>query len=110
MKRIQITIFALLTSSFLAKAEVKPTPEDAAFFKKEVLPILQKSCFRCHGEKEKLKGHFRITSREGILNGGDQGAAYNEKEPEKSILLEMISYKDGDHEMPPKEKLPQAHV
>ena len=110
MKRIQITIFALLASSFLANAEVKLNPEEAVFFKKEVLPILQKSCFRCHGEKEKLKGHFRITSREGILNGGDQGAAFNEKEPEKSILLEMISYKDGDHEMPPKEKLPQAHT
>ena len=91
-------------------AEHKPTPEQSAFFKKEVKPILEKNCYRCHGGEDKLKGHFRITSREGILQGGDQGPAFNETDRPKSLLLAMISYKDGDHEMPPKEKLPQAQI
>ena len=80
------------------------------FFDQKVLNILKQNCFKCHGEEKKLKGHFRITSRKGLLEGGDIGPAINLKEPDKSLLLEMISYKDGDHEMPPKEKLPQEQI
>ena len=88
----------------------EPTAQEAAFFKQEVKPILEKNCFRCHGGEAKLKGHFRITSREGLLKGGDQGPAINLKDPAKSLLLAMISYKDEDHEMPPKKKLEQAQT
>ena len=106
---LNLAILLCLTGQVRAE-ENKPTPEQVAFFENEVLGILQKSCFRCHGQEGKIKGHFRITSRDGIIKGGDQGTAFNEKSPEKSILLEMISYKDGDHEMPPKEKLPKANI
>ena len=75
------------------------------FFDQKVLGVLKQNCFKCHGEEKKLKGHFRITSRKGLLEGGDIGPAVNLKEPDKSLLLQMVSYKDGDHEMPPKEKL-----
>jgi hypothetical protein len=109
--KIQPTLpAAFLTLASLAIAEQQPTSEQAAFFKTEVKPILEKSCNRCHGGEEKLKGNFRITSREGILKGGDQGTAYDAANPAKSLLLEMLSYKDEDHEMPPKEKLPQEQV
>ena len=80
------------------------------FFDQKVLAILKQNCFKCHGTEKRLKGHFRITSREGLLKGGDIGPAINLKEPEKSQLLQMISYKDGDHEMPPKAKLPQGQI
>ena len=80
------------------------------FFDKEIYPVLKENCFKCHGEEKKLKGHFRITSRKGLLEGGDIGPAINLNEPDKSLFLAMISYKDGDHEMPPKEKLPQAQI
>ena len=101
---------ASLAGGELAAADHKPTPEQSSFFKKEVKPIIEKNCYRCHGGEKKLKGHFRITSREGLLKGGDQGPAFNQQEPPKSLLLEMISYKDEDHEMPPKKKLPQAQI
>ena len=80
------------------------------FFDQKVLGILKENCFKCHGAEKRLKGHFRVTSRKGLLEGGDIGPAINLNEPEKSLLLEMISYKDGDHEMPPKEKLPQEQI
>ena len=111
------TPFQYLTASILfsgfvsvLSAEHKPTPEQADFFKKEVKPILEKSCYRCHGGEVKLKGHFRVTSREGILKGGDNGPAFDEANPSKSFFLEMISYKDSDYEMPPKAKLPQEQI
>ena len=80
------------------------------FFSQKIFPILKENCFKCHGAKEKLKGGFRITSRVGLLKGGDIGPAINLKAPEKSLLLTMLSYKDEDHEMPPKAKLPQAQI
>jgi hypothetical protein len=80
------------------------------FFSQKIFPILKENCFKCHGAKEKLKGDFRITSRAGLLKGGDIGPAINLKAPEKSLLLTMLSYKDEDHEMPPKAKLPVAQI
>ena len=80
------------------------------FFDQKVLGILKENCFKCHGAEKRLKGHFRVTSRKGLLEGGDIGPAINLNEPEKSLLLEMISYKDGDHEMPPKDKLSQDQI
>ena len=80
------------------------------FFDQKVFAILKENCFKCHGAEKKLKGHFRITSRAGLLKGGEIGPAINLKEPEKSLLLDMISYRDGDHEMPPKAKLPKAQI
>lgn len=105
-------LLATFLSSLLSilQAEHKPTPEQAAFFRKDVKPILEKSCYRCHGGEDKLKAHFRVTSREGIIKGGDNGPAFDEANPSKSFFLEMISYKDSDYEMPPKAKLPQDQI
>ena len=60
--------------------------------------------------REAVEGHFRVTSRKGLLEGGDIGPSINLNEPEKSLFLEMISYKDSDHETPPKDKLPQDQI
>ena len=80
------------------------------FFDQQVFAILKENCFKCHGAEKKLKGNFRITSRAGLLKGGEIGPAINLKEPEKSLLLDIISYRDGDHEMPPKAKLSQEKI
>ncbi|MDB4359080.1 PSD1 and planctomycete cytochrome C domain-containing protein [Verrucomicrobiales bacterium] len=84
--------------------------EGAAFYKEKVFPILKEHCFKCHGAGEHLKSDFRITSREGLIEGGHFGAAHDEANPEASVLLEMISYKGEDYQMPPKGKLPDAKV
>ncbi|MEC7811325.1 MAG: PSD1 and planctomycete cytochrome C domain-containing protein, partial [Verrucomicrobiota bacterium] len=45
-----------------------------------------------------------------LLKGGESGAAINLAKPEESLLLAMISWKDEDHEMPPKKKLPDEQI
>ena len=82
--------------------------EDVAFFEKDVLPILKTRCFQCHGGGEKLQGQFRLTSREGLLKGGELGPAISLKKPEDSLLLEAINY--GSLQMPPTGKLPDAEI
>jgi hypothetical protein len=77
------------------------------YFAEKVHPLLEEHCFKCHGGGKELKGDFRITSREGLMQGGHYGPAHNADDPGASVLLEMVSYQDADHQMPPKGKLPE---
>jgi len=90
-------------------ALAKPSAAEMALFEKEVLPVLQANCFKCHGGGDKLRGGLRLISREGILKGGDLGPAFNAAKPEESRLLQAIHYKEG-LEMPPKGKLPAKEI
>jgi hypothetical protein len=88
----------------------RPSPaEGARFFETQVLPVLQANCFPCHGGGEKVRGRLRLTSREGLLKGGDSGPAVSPEKPGESLLVRAISYSD-DPRMPPKGKLPPAQI
>src|SRR5215468_1785779 len=84
-------------------AERKFTPEEIGFFEKDVKPLLEAHCIKCHGG-EKTKANLQLTSRPGILKGGDQGPAVQFDKPDASLLLKAISYSDKQLEMPPKGK------
>ena len=75
---------------------------------REPLAILKTECFRCHTE-EKRKGGLVMTSREGLLKGGDTIAALVPGDPDGSFLYELL-LEDGDPHMPPKEQLPDAEI
>jgi hypothetical protein len=79
-------------------------------FREQVWPILRDNCFRCHGGRQRLRGDLRLTTREGLLAGGERGPVLDLEQPDRSRLLQMISYKDASHEMPPSGKLPQAQI
>jgi hypothetical protein len=75
-----------------------------------VKPILEANCFECHGGRPTVKGEFRLTSRAGLLKGASRGPAINGDNPAESPLLQMISYKDEHHQMPPSGKLSQTDI
>ena len=89
-------------------AAIKFTPEDVAFYDREVLPILKQHCYKCHGG-EKVKGNFSLATREGLLKGGDLGSAVEFEHLNDSVLVKSIEYRD-DLAMPPAGKLPQAKI
>lgn len=96
-QRPLLSLCFLLTSLPLTGA----APPD---FKKEIQPILEENCIRCHGEK-KQKGELRLDTRKGMMDGGETDDAVNLKNPEKSLLLELISHPpDHDDVMPPRAK------
>ena len=71
-------------------------------FRRDILPILEAKCYRCHGETKK-EGDLDMTSREGLLKGGNSGPAIVPGNVEKSLMMELIEFE----EMPPrKEKQP----
>jgi hypothetical protein len=99
----------VMQAAIQAQAAESPSPEARAFFREQVYPILKANCLKCHGG-EKTKGGLEMTSQVALLKGGETGAAIDANAPEKSLLLEMISYKDKDHEMPPAGKRPPEEI
>src|SRR5690348_11444976 len=97
--RICVLVAAWLGAAASTGMAQPPSAEQAAFFDKQVLPILKQHCFKCHGEG-KVRGGLRLTSRESLLKGGDSGPAIAPDKLETSRLLQAINYKDG-LEMPP---------
>ncbi|MFT4538108.1 MAG: mono/diheme cytochrome c family protein [Planctomycetota bacterium] len=81
-----------------------------AYFEGDVFPILEEHCLECHGLGKRIRGGLKLTSRDGVLAGGDSGAAVDLQEPQASHLLAMLSYRDSDHEMPPSGKLDDAEI
>ena len=77
------------------------------FFEAKIRPVLAQSCVGCHGA-EKQKGGLRLDTREALLAGGKEEGkpvvVYDEKAPDKSMILTAISYKDDEHAMPPPRK------
>jgi hypothetical protein len=80
---------------------VKATPSNSVTFAKDVLPVLQVKCIRCHGE-EKKRGRLDLRSPAGLAKGGDSGPAVTPGPATASLLWNKIV----TQEMPPgKEKL-----
>ncbi len=109
-------LVALLVSSLDAEDPKAPAnsrqQQDTAFFEKKIRPILVKHCYACHSAKarlaKKLRGGLSLDHRDGLLKGGDSGAAVVPGKPQDSLLLQAIEYESL--EMPPKGKLPKSVI
>ena len=77
------------------------TAKQTVSFTKEISPLLERSCTKCHG-KGKAKGGFSLETREKLLAGGDSGDAVLIGKSAESYLVELISGIDPDDIMPKK--------
>lgn len=78
--------------------------DNLIFFENKVRPLLADHCYECHGEK-KQKGGLRLDSQPGWQKGGESGAVIVPGNPDTSLLIEAIHYKNEDLQMPPKQPL-----
>jgi mono/diheme cytochrome c family protein len=79
-----------------------PKGERKVDFARQIKPLLERSCVGCHGG-EKPRGLFRVDDRDAILKGGASGeAAIVPGRSEESPLVDYVSGKVPDSEMPPK--------
>jgi mono/diheme cytochrome c family protein len=70
-------------------------------FARQIKPLLERSCAGCHSG-EKPRGLFRIDTRGALLKGGASGAAaVVPGHSEKSVLIDYVSGKVPESEMPP---------
>lgn len=79
-------------------------------FESRIRPVLVKHCLACHGEDpDELSGGLSLLSSQAALVGGDAGPAITPGDAEASLLIKALRY-DGEIEMPPDGRLPQAIV
>src|SRR5579871_2128612 len=86
-------------------------PDGNEFFEKRIRPILAENCFGCHsGQVKEPKSKLRLDSRAAMLQGGERGPAIVPGDPMKSRLIQAISYKNVELQMPKRGKLPDAAI
>ena len=78
----------------------RDTPPD---FQRDVLPILEAKCIRCHGAKRR-DGKLDLRTVDALLAGGVSGPAIKPGNARKSLLIELLHY----NEMPPKKENPRV--
>jgi len=76
---------------------------DDPFFAEKVQPVLEANCVGCH-HPEKTKGDLLMHTQEGLLKGGESGAAVVPGKPDESAIIKRIILPaDHDDIMPPKD-------
>jgi len=109
-----LVIVSLLTGGSLAlaadkvdlsKIDVSKLPPPAAqkgvTYAKDIRPILEASCFRCHGD-ERPKGGLQLNSLEAALKGGEDGKVITPGKSKESLLVIAAAQIDDETAMPPK--------
>jgi hypothetical protein len=90
----------------------KLDPKHVEFFEKKIQPLFKENCYKCHSvEAGKSKGGLTLDTREGLAKGGETGGLIKPGDPDKSLMITAVSYKDPDLQMPPKgEKLTKEQI
>ena len=93
-----LTWLGLSLTTALA-ADLKPA--DLEFFESKIRPVLVAECYECHDAK-KQKGDLRLDYRQGLLKGGEEGAAIFPGDAKKSILVQSMDHSHETLQMPKK--------
>ncbi|HTU89507.1 MAG TPA: PSD1 and planctomycete cytochrome C domain-containing protein [Gemmataceae bacterium] len=104
----RLGLLSLLSCFFAATIARAETFSADDFFEREVRPLLVEHCQKCHGDN-KPKGGLRLTSRDWVLKGGDNGPAAVAGKPQDSLLIQAVRYGDT-LQMPPKRKLSDRQI
>jgi mono/diheme cytochrome c family protein len=102
--RVPMLLLGLLTSGLVfGDAATAEGADGVPDFQKEVLPIFEEKCIRCHGAKRR-GGKLDMRTLDALLEGGVTGPALKKGHAGKSLLIELIHFK----EMPPKKEGPKV--
>ena len=97
----------LIATTRGADVDISKLPPPAAkkdlTFAKDIKPLFEKSCFKCHAE-ETQKAELRVDSIEAIKKGSEYGPVIVVGDSAKSLLVHSIAGLIQDSEMPPEGK------
>jgi mono/diheme cytochrome c family protein len=97
--RLTLNAYAVFAAWALCCSPAVAAPVD---FLREVRPIFEAKCFKCHGP-EKQKSGFRLDASQVALRGGESHAPnIVPGQPDRSPLLRFISGAEPEMRMPPK--------
>jgi hypothetical protein len=84
-----------------------PSSQQGVTYAKDIRPLFQASCIRCHGG-ERAKAGLHLDTLEGVLNGSKDGKVVVVGNSVKSPLVLAISRLDPKIAMPPKPRPPKG--
>lgn len=106
MKRLTFASIGLVVALSALAADIDvsklppPSTKTGLTFEKDIKPLFEKSCVKCHGA-EKQKGKLRLDTLEATLKGGENGESVVKGNSAKSSLVHTIARLDEDSAMPP---------
>jgi len=113
---LTVAVFATQTTELQAtdtpeEPTSKPTDAAIAFFESKVRPLLHRRCGECHStETGPENGELVLDSSAGLKRGGSRGAAVVAGKPEASLLLQAVTYRNPDLQMPPDGRMPASEI
>jgi mono/diheme cytochrome c family protein len=91
-----LRFIVVLPALFAWCATARSQPLDYA---RDIHPILQQHCAKCHGT-DKDRGGLRLHTRDLVLTGGDSGAAIVPGKSGDSLLIQRVTHRDKNERMP----------
>ncbi|MGH7950972.1 MAG: c-type cytochrome domain-containing protein [Limisphaerales bacterium] len=104
VRGLPFLFLTICPASYAAETQKNSLPPPANVkieFDRDIRPIFETSCVRCHGP-QKPHSRFRLDNRESALKGGDENT--NDIVPgdsSKSLLIHYVARQVQDMEMPP---------
>src|SRR5436190_21688219 len=93
----------LLIFALTARAELPLPATREVDFVKDIQPLFEASCVKCHA-KGKEKGGFSLETRARFLKGGETEAGATVGKSGESYVVELVAAVDPDNVMPKKGK------
>src|SRR5438067_201907 len=104
---LTIGLAAITWSAWAAEPDLSKLPPPAdkkgITYAKDIRPLFEASCFRCHGE-ERQKAELRLDSLDAVLKGSEDGKVIIPGNSAKSALVIAVSRLDEEKAMPPQPK------
>src|SRR5271166_2764481 len=92
--------FSLLGAMLVLPLGAAPVHADVDFVK-DIQPVIEKSCIRCHSGP-KPKGGLSLETKAGLLKGGIEGPVVMPgKSADSSLFKAITAAKTDDNRMPP---------
>ncbi|MDA1311968.1 MAG: DUF1553 domain-containing protein [Acidobacteria bacterium] len=86
-----LLVTALLLSPVDRLTAQQPNPVGADYFPRYIQPVFEQKCFSCHTAESSVS-KLDLTSREGLMRGGDNGPAIVAGDAERSLLYKSITH------------------
>jgi mono/diheme cytochrome c family protein len=93
---------ALITVGVACFGGGQATAADKVDFQKQIQPILEKNCVKCHGP-EKQKGKLRLDTKDAAMKGGKDGVVLVAGDAAKSELYRRVTLPPGHDDIMPNE-------